>query len=156
MGLPYSPNSGILQQISRGAVMQYASILTVNRLRLMVHLGFYERERSVPQPIEISMRLYFPETPACAKDDHAKFLDYASLSASISEWATSQQFRLVEYMGMQAFNHVRAYLDAHHYENVKLWLQLVKCEAPVPNLQGGTSFIHSDVPIAATSFMPAL
>ena len=136
--------------------MHYAHILTVNRLRLMVHLGFYEEERVQLQPIEISLRMYFPQSPACSRDDHAKFLDYGKLCAAIAEWSISQQFRLLEYMGQEAFDFVRAYIDEHGYHEIKLWLSLTKCEPPVPNLQGGTSFIHSDVPIGSTSFMPAL
>ena len=136
--------------------MHFAHILSINRLRLMVHLGFYEAERVKLQPVEISLRIYFPETPACALDDHAKFLDYGALCAAVEQWATSQKFRLVEYMGMQCFNMVRQYVDAHDCSQVRLWLQLTKCEAPVPNLQGGTSFIHSDLPVGSTSSMPGL
>lgn len=136
--------------------MHYASILSVNRLRLMVHLGFYEEERVKLQPIEISVRFYFPETPACARDDHAKFLDYGAMCAALSKWATSQQFRLVEYMGMQCFDFVREYLDQRGYGHLKLWLQFTKCEPPVPGLEGGASFVHADVPIGSTSFMPAM
>ena len=136
--------------------MHFAHILTVNRLRLMVHLGFYEEERVKLQPVEISVRIYFPEAPACALDDHAKFLDYGALCAAITAWATSQQFRLVEYMGMQCFTTIREYMDSRGYGHLKLWVQLTKCEPPVPNLQGGASFIHSDVPVGSTSFMPAL
>ncbi len=137
-------------------MQHYASILSVNRLRLMVHLGFYEEERVKLQPIEISLRMYFPETPACAIDDHAKFLDYGALCAALEKWATSKQFRLVEYMGMQTFNFVREYLDTRGYEHLKLWAQLTKCEPPVPGLQAGTSFVHSDVPVGSTSFMPGM
>ena len=136
--------------------MHYANILSVNRLRLMVHLGFYEEERVKLQPVEISFRMYFPEVPECALDDHAKFLDYGALSAAVSDWAVSKQFRLLEYMGMEGFKFVREYLDARGYGHLKLWLQLTKCEPPVPNLQAGASFIHSDVPIASTSFMPGI
>lgn len=136
--------------------MHYANILSVNRLRIMAHLGFYDKEREERQPVEISLRIYFPEVPACALDDHAKFLDYGALCAALTEWATSQQFRLVEYMGMQCFAFIREYLNAHGYGHLKLWVQFTKCNPPVPGLQAGTSFTHSDVPISSTSFMPAL
>lgn len=135
----------------------YAHILTLNRLRVQAHLGFYDTERGVRQDVDISLRLYFPEAPAAANDDHAEFLDYGKLAEAIRGWAESGEFRLVEFMGVEAFRQVREYLDMRGYDSVKLWLELTKVIPPVPGLQGGSSFIHSDLPKdATTAWSPTL
>lgn len=133
--------------------MHYGHLLTINRLRLHVHLGFYEEERGKLQPIEINIRMYFPEAPPCALDDHGKFLDYGAMCAAITQWATAGEYRLLEFMGLETFKFVRAYMNDKNYGNAKLWLELIKCEPPVPGLQAGTSFIHSDLGAGATTVM---
>ncbi len=58
----------------------YPHIFSINRLHLAVHLGYYDAERKKPQPVEVTLRLYFPEAPACARDDFAKFIDADSIN----------------------------------------------------------------------------
>jgi dihydroneopterin aldolase len=128
----------------------YAHILTLKRLGVSAHLGFYDEERGVRQPVEISLRLYFPEPPACVEDDHADFLHYGELAEAITRWAEAGDFRLIEFMGMAAFRFVRAYLDERGHKDVKLWAELTKCKPPV-NLLGGSSYLHSDLPPDATT-----
>ena len=133
--------------------MHYGHVLTINRFRMQVHLGFYEEERNQLQTVEFNIRMYFPEAPPCALDDHGRFLDYGALCAALSAWARSREFRLIEFMGMEAFRYVRDYMDGKEYVHVKLWLQLIKCDPPIEGLQGGTSFIHCDLPMGATAVM---
>lgn len=135
----------------------YAHILTLERLEIMTHLGFYDEERGKRQRVEICLRLYFPKAPACAEDDFAQFMDYGALAKHLTEWVQADEFRLIEFMGQQAFYRVRAYLDAHGCEAAKLWLKLTKCDTPVPNLRGSASFIHSDLPVGSTTaYAPVL
>lgn len=134
----------------------YAHILTLEQLEILTHLGFYDEERGKRQRVAISLRIYFPKAPACAQDDYAKFMDYGALANHLIAWVTQGEFRLIEYMGMQAFQCVRAYLDTHHCADARLWLKLTKCDAPVPNLNGGASFIHSDLPAGATTIFTSL
>ncbi|MFM9890428.1 MAG: dihydroneopterin aldolase [Rickettsiales bacterium] len=129
----------------------YAQMLTVNRLRLEVHLGFYEAERLKKQPVEICLRLYFAQAPDASTDDHAHFIDYGAMCAALSDYVTSRDFRLVEFMAHDVFRHMRTWVDGQGGNAVKLWLKLNKCEAPVPNLQDGASYILSDLPAGATA-----
>ncbi len=129
----------------------YAHILTLEHLEMLSHVGFYDEERGKRQRIAISLRLYFPKAPDCCEDDHAKFLDYGALAKFLTEWCEAGEFRLIEFMGMQAFRSVRGYLDAHGCADVPLWLKLTKCTTPVPNLKAGASFIHTDLPPGATT-----
>ncbi|MES2984782.1 MAG: dihydroneopterin aldolase [Pseudomonadota bacterium] len=128
----------------------FAHMLSVNRLTLAAHIGFYNGERAKPQPIEICFRLYFPEAPACALNDEADFFDYGMLCKLLQDYVEAREFKLVEFMASDVFRHLRSVIDARGGEHIKLWLRLNKIAAPVPGLTGGASFTHCDVPAGAT------
>lgn len=128
----------------------YATSFSINRLRIPARLGVTEAERAAPQPVEISLRLYFAQPPACTGDDHAAFVDYHALSTQLSAMVVEREFRLIEYMAQQLFDHARAYLERHRAVEVKLWLKLTKCAPAVEYLQDGASFTLSDLPAGAT------
>ncbi len=135
----------------------YAHILTIDQLEIMTHLGFYDEERNVRQKTALSLRLYFPEAPPCARDDYATFMDYGALCNAIHAHASAGEYRLLEFMGMTLFDFTRSYLDQHHGEKMRIWMKLTKCNPPVPHLVQGASFIHSDIPAGATTaFTPVL
>jgi FolB domain-containing protein len=129
----------------------YAHILSANRLQLAVNLGFYTGERAKPQPVEICFRLYFPEEPPFGSDDDAEFIDYGMVCKALKDFVDGREFKLVEFMAMELFRHLRALLDGRGASDVKLWLRLNKISAPVPGLTGGASFIHCDLPVGATT-----
>lgn len=133
----------------------YAHVLSVNRLKLDAHIGFYEAERLKQQPVEVSFRLYFADAIACNGDDEAHFFDYGVLCETLRSFVAEKKFNLIEFMSMELFRHLRAYLDAHGGQDAKLWLHFNKIEAPVPNLLGGASFVHSDLPADAT-YIPSV
>lgn len=128
----------------------YAHMISVNRLQVQVHLGFYTDERTKLQPIEICFRLHFPEAPLCTRDDEGDFIDYGSLCKLLTDFSSTHDFKLIEFMGTELFRLLRANLDARGREDVKLWLRLNKVAAPVPGLMEGTSFTHCDLPAGAT------
>ena len=128
----------------------YAQMISVNRLQLPAHIGFYTGERAKPQPVEISFRLYFPEPPICATNDEADFIDYGQLCKVLSDFVASREFNLVEYMTSELYRHLRADLDARGGSHIKLWMRLNKIAAPVPGLIGGAAYTHCDLPPDAT------
>lgn len=128
----------------------YAHCFTVNRLRLGVRLGYEEPERKKPQPVEADIRLYFPKAPDCVGNDFGGFIDYAALCSRVSHFAERDEFRLLEYLTGALFHELRAFVDSKGGVEVKLWLKLTKCAAPVPYLEGGASFLMSDLPADAT------
>src|SRR5262249_5346767 len=119
-------------------------------LRYQAHLGFYDDERAGLQPVEISLRLYFPGQPDWAGDDHAAFIDYARMVKLYKDAIEGKEFRLIEYMGQEMFALTRRFLDAHNGGEVKLWMRLTKCAPPIEAVKGGASYIHSDLPPGAT------
>lgn len=128
----------------------YAHRITVNRLQVPAHIGFYTGERAKPQPVEICFRLYFPQAPACTRDDEGEFIDYGGLCKVLTDFIATREFKLVEFMGSELFRVLRTHLDGRGAADVKLWLRLNKISAPVPGLIGGASFTVSDLPAGAT------
>jgi hypothetical protein len=58
-------------------------------------------------------------------------------------------------MAMHLFYALRAEITRMGGGDVRLWLELNKIKAPVPNLLGGALFVHSDLPADAT-FIPSV
>ena len=133
----------------------YAHVLSLSRLEMDAHIGFYEEERNNKQPIQVSFRLYFPHEIPCNNDDSAEFFNYAKLAQLLNEFVLSQKFNLIEYMAMQMFKFMRAEIDKMGGQEAKLWLHLNKINAPVAGLKDGASFFHSDLPADAT-FIPSM
>ena len=135
----------------------YAHVLCFNRLKFDVNLGFYDDERAGLQPVEVSMRLYFPEAPKATTDDEGQFFDYAPLCVAITELLTSKPYRLVEYMATEVFKLARAFVDERGGADIKIWVLFTKCTPPVQHLEGGASFIYSDLPPGSTTiYSPVL
>lgn len=128
----------------------YAHMVSVNRLQVPAHMGFYTGERAKPQPVEISFRLYYPEAPAHSQDDDGDFIDYGQLSKGLTDLVASREFKLVEFMGAELFRHLRADLDARGATHIRLWLKLNKIAAPLPGLIGGAAYTQCDLPPGAT------
>jgi dihydroneopterin aldolase len=129
--------------------MHYNSCLSINRLRLSVHLGVGEGERSKPQPIEITARLYFPELPNACHNDNAVFICYDMICSALLEYAENKEFKLIEYLTLRLTEVIKASLQAQIGEkanHAKLWIKLHKCIPPVPYMLDGASFIYSDLP----------
>lgn len=128
----------------------YAHMVSVNRLQVHAHLGFYTGERAKPQPVEVSFRLYYPEAPAHTADDEADFIDYGQLCKGLTDCIASRSFKLVEFMGAELFRTLRADLDARGATHIRLSLTLNKIAAPVPGLIGGASYTQCDLEPGAT------
>jgi len=128
----------------------YAAQFSIHRLALDAHLGVYDAERASPQPVAISLRLYFSKAPICAGDDHGAFIDYAALCDAITHAVETREFRLIEFMAQECFGIARAFVDKRGATDVALWLKLTKLAPDVKHLQQGASFTLSDLPADAT------
>lgn len=133
----------------------YPYCFTINRLRLPARLGCHAPERSVKQPVEVTIRLYFASEPAFVSDDNARFIDYDALCGLVKDTVKQNEFQLIEYMAGVLFRQLRGYIDALPFGDVRIWLSLTKCEAPVESLEGGASFVLSDFEKGDTHIAPA-
>lgn len=128
-----------------GAPPSYSSALTINRLRLSVHLGCEKEERVTPQPVEVSIRFYYPAIPAPALRDEGEYECYDKISASIRRMCANKEFRLIEFLCMQVYEVARKAVK----KDVKIWVSLTKCNLPVPEVLNGASYLYTDLPPGA-------
>lgn len=131
----------------------YPACLTINRLRLSVHLGCYEDEREKPQPVEVDIRFYFPALPpSCTDDSDRDFICYDKVHNLLIEKTAQQDYRLIEFLAHEIHalvrKHILAPLKARG-RGIKVWVRLNKPMAPVPYMLGGASFVFSNLPPGA-------
>ncbi len=128
----------------------FPATLTLNRLRLMVQLGYGEEERLHPQPVDVTITLYLTHLPRGCTDDGKGFLCYDRLSQALARITESTPFQLIEYLTLQLAGAVDAWIakeaPAACIERVYYTLNLHKCLAPVDGLQDGTTFSYTTHP----------
>lgn len=126
-----------------------SAALHINQLRLFVHLGEGELERSQEQPIDIDVSIYFADLPSACKNDDGDFICYDKLSGLLGAKATEKPYRLIEFLCMQLYDVTRAEIvravgDAAA-SRIFVRLCLTKPDAPVEGLLGGSSFEYTDI-----------
>lgn len=120
----------------------YNNCLTINRLRLTVHLGYENGERKTPQPVEVDIKLFFPELTEASINDDGNFSCYDKISHVIKKLCDEKEFRLIEYLGKEIYNAIRPTVD----NEVKIMVKITKCGLPVSFVLGGASFSYTDLP----------
>lgn len=127
----------------------YPACLSLHRLHLSVNLGRWDDERARLQPVEVSIRFFFPVLPEACENDNAKVFCYDQLSLALSEFVAGKHFLLIEHLTVQLFKAIRSNMRAQMgegYDPVKVWVRLHKFGAPIPALTGGASFVYTDLP----------
>ena len=127
----------------------YPACFHIPRLAFDASLGLHDFEHAARQPVAVELRLYFPQAPGAVENDRAEVIDYKSLCDLLVATAQSQHYRLIEYLAGALFRAVRQTLDGRQPEPA-LWLKLSKCQPRVAHLEGGASFVVSDLPPSAS------
>ena len=70
----------------------------VEGLEVFTTIGVYDWEKGIKQKLRFDLEMGFNNAPAAKDDDISKALDYATLSAAVTEFAELNQFELVETM----------------------------------------------------------
>ncbi len=129
---------------------RFSTALTINRLRLGVNLGEGAAEREKAQPVEVDIKLFFPEQPAACADDGQEFLCYDKLCTEIISYVETREFRLIEFLTMEIYaltkKHIANVMPGVNANDTCVWLRIHKCVPPVPAILGGTSFTYTDLP----------
>lgn len=71
-------------------------IVFIRNLEVSTVIGVYDWERTVQQCLLIDLQMAWNNQQAAENDDITKALDYAKVSATIEDFAVSNQFQLVE------------------------------------------------------------
>jgi dihydroneopterin aldolase len=122
---------------------KYACKLSIKDLRLWVHLGCSPEERANPQPISITLKLYFTEPPrGAATDKLDDSVCYFKIVELIQILLSDKTFNLVEHLTLTIREAVYKHLESISQGNVTIKVIVNKLSPPVPNLYGGVSFSY--------------
>lgn len=122
---------------------KYTCKLSIKDLRLWVHLGCSREEKVNPQPVSITLKLYFTEPPrGSATDELADSVCYFEIVELVQKLLSDRAFNLVEHLTLTIREAVYKHLESISQENVTLKVIVNKLSPPVPNLYGGVSFSY--------------
>jgi len=71
-------------------------IIFLRELKIDTLIGVYEREKRIPQTLQMDLEIALPNSRACQSDDIDDALDYAKIVAHIQEVLQSRHFNLLE------------------------------------------------------------
>jgi dihydroneopterin aldolase len=117
------------------------SSVSISGLRLKVKLGCEEAERQVPQYVSFDAEMRFKQLPGgCFTDRLEETICYASISETIRHLCLNQEYRLIEKLGWDVYSAIKETLP----EATELKIKTTKEKPPVPDLEGGSTFVLSD------------
>ena len=103
----------------------------VRGLRLWAHVGVLERERQHGQWFELDFSLGWDLNRAGASDDLGLSLDYSRAIVALQA-----QARCIRCLTLEHWSEQILHLLEELYGPVPVWLELRKCQAPVPGFSG--------------------
>ncbi len=120
----------------------FASVISLNDLKILINLGVSKKERSKEQEVNISFKFFFLDKPeGCVTDNIKDTICYHQISDIINNFCKEKEFNLLERLCISLFNTIRPEI----HESVKIWIQIEKCNPPIKNLNGTTSFEYTDL-----------
>ncbi len=124
------------------AEKKYSSVIELNDLRLKVNLGVGEEERSKAQDVMVNLKFFSENKPgACISDNINDTICYHKMSDLVKEFVREKEFKLLEYLCYEMYQSLRKYVG----QETKIWIKIEKCNPPIENLLGSTSFTYSDL-----------
>ena len=103
----------------------------VRGLRLWAHVGVLEHERQLGQWFELDLSFGWDLAAAAAGDALDQTLDYSRAITALQQQARTIRCLTLEHWSEQIFQ-----LLEELYGEVPIWLELRKCQAPVPGFSG--------------------
>lgn len=71
-------------------------LIFIRELKVTTLIGIYEREKLVPQTLQIDLDIALPNSRACISDDIVDALDYAKVAEHIQTILSEGHFSLLE------------------------------------------------------------
>lgn len=71
-------------------------IIFIRELKVVTLIGIYEREKRVPQTLQLDLEIALPNSRACQSDDINDALDYAEVAQHIQTVLSEGHFSLLE------------------------------------------------------------
>ncbi|MDB2414796.1 dihydroneopterin aldolase [Rickettsiales bacterium] len=121
---------------------QYRSVISTNKLRLKMNIGVGEDERKTPQDMDISFKFFYKNPPkACQSDDINDTICYDNVIKIIKNCCCNKTYKLLEYTAYQLYKAIRE----ETAEDIKIWIRVEKCNPPIDEVMGSTSFEYCDL-----------
>jgi dihydroneopterin aldolase len=115
--------------------------LEIRAYHTLVRLGVTPAERETAQAVEFGVRLRFSAEPAATRSDRIEdTLSYADLCAVLDQLVEKQEYHLIEALGRQAYEALRARIQPTDLLEVTVH----KLRPPIENLRGGALFVYGD------------
>ena len=108
-----------------------ADRVVVRGLRLWAHVGVLEHERQMGQWFELDFSLGWDLTAAAVADDLSQTLDYSQAIQVLQLQARGLRCLTLEHWSDRILQVLEDL-----YGPVPIWLELRKCQAPVPGFSG--------------------
>lgn len=108
-----------------------ADRVVVRGLRLWAHVGVLEHERQMGQWFELDFSLVWDLTAAAVADDLSQTLDYSRAIQALQLQARGLRCLTLEHWSDRILQVLEDL-----YGPVPIWLELRKCQAPVPGFSG--------------------
>ncbi|MDR3478201.1 MAG: dihydroneopterin aldolase [Gammaproteobacteria bacterium] len=116
------------------------SHITLSGLELPVHLGWPDTERADPQIVRLDVHFSFPEPPLGCTSDHLNDTQcYDALVSQIKVKIFSKPFRLIEHLGHEIYQTIKAALSPDIQVSIR-----VKKQTEIPHLTAGVTFYYGD------------
>jgi 7,8-dihydroneopterin aldolase/epimerase/oxygenase len=118
----------------------FTSGIELRGLVLPVVLGWLADERQQPQQVVVDFNLKFLTPPkACVSDNLEDTFCYDTLTATLRQKVIDGEFRLLEHLGHEIYQHIKSYVN----DNTKVGVR-VKKQPPIANLSDGVYFYVGD------------
>ena len=115
--------------------------LFIPGLRLWVSLGCGVEEKTNPQPVDIDIRINFPQEPiGCHSDRLSDVVCYKFLTELIIESVKNRSFNLIEFLAAHIFEAIVKQTKQLGLEGSILEIAVTKPNHPVPHVQKGIVF----------------
>lgn len=108
--------------------------IVVEGLRLWAHVGVLDRERERGQWFEITFQLGVDLTQAAEADSLETSCDYALAITSLQT-----QARTIRCFTLESYSERILDLLQDLYGSIPLWVEVSKCEPPIPGFHGKVS-----------------
>jgi dihydroneopterin aldolase len=122
------------------SIMLVNTQLSIQQLKLNVHLGWSAEERKMPQTIFLDAEIRLPQvSKACFSDDLNDTFCYDALISSIHQFLERKSLHLLEHLGYELFTFLKTKFPA----NAHLSLSVTKFP-DIAGLTGGIRFTCDD------------
>ena len=117
--------------------------LSINDLRVWVHLGCSDEEKFHPQMVSFNIDINFTHAPPGVNTDLLQdAVCYLNLVETVTQHCHKNRFNLIEYLAQSVHEKISDLLALHINQLQSITVTLHKVSPPVPGVHGGVKWTH--------------